>query len=325
MRLIFITLLALALATAVGLGSTYMTSTRGTDLGTLTIGAWTARPKSGTADIDPYSRASIARSGELPIGTGDGIAFSATTDDKNKPLDGRCDVVVSGVTPAARFWTLTLFDRKGHLVANSLQRYGFTSQEIVRGSDGAFEIRVAARSRAGNWLPTGGIERYALMLRLYDTPVGVATRTQRDAPMPSIINGELPMIRLLFTIIAGVLLGGVVHLVSVLALPRIATQDAYSRLTPMTKENAVTALPLAEPNNAPMPFMDPAFAVAICRYDLSGGPIKLTVPVSQAYTSVSFYTRNEVAYYAINDRSAGRKVIELDLMTEEQHSAIAGG
>ena len=71
-----------------------------------------------------------------------------------------------------------------------------------------------------------------------------------------------------------------------------------------------------------MPFMDPAFAVAICRYDLAGGPLKLTVPVSQAYTSVSFYTRNEVAYYAINDRSAGRKVIELDLMTEAQHSEL---
>ena len=130
------------------------------------------------------------------------------------------------------------------------------------------------------------------------------------------------MIRVVFTIIAGVLLGGVVHLVSVLALPRIATQDAYSRLTPMTKENAVTALPLAEPNNAPMPFMDPAFAVAICRYDLSDGPLKLTVPVSQAYTSVSFYTRNEIAYYAINDRSAGRRVIELDLMTEAQHEDL---
>jgi uncharacterized membrane protein len=130
------------------------------------------------------------------------------------------------------------------------------------------------------------------------------------------------MIRLMFTIIAGVLLGGIVHLVSVLALPRIATQDAYSRLTPMTNLNAVTALPLADPGNAPMPFMDPAFAVAICRYDLSGGSIKLTVPVSQAYTSVSFYTRNEVAYYAINDRSAGRKVIELDLMTDAQHAEL---
>ena len=130
------------------------------------------------------------------------------------------------------------------------------------------------------------------------------------------------MIRLLFTIIAGVLLGLVVHLVSVLALPRIATQDAYSRLTPMTKENAVTQLPLVDPNNSPMPFMDPAFALAICRYDLSGGPLKLKVPVSQAYTSVSFYTRNEIAYYAINDRSAGKKVIELDLMTEAQHNAL---
>jgi uncharacterized membrane protein len=130
------------------------------------------------------------------------------------------------------------------------------------------------------------------------------------------------MIRLLFAIIGGVLLGGVVHLVSVLALPRIATQDAYSRLTPLTKLNAVTALPLASPNNAPMPFMDPAFAIAICRYDLSTGPIKLAVPVSQAYTSVSFYTRSDVAYYAINDRSAGRRVIELDLMTEAQHAEL---
>ena len=192
MRLILLILLALAIAAATGLGLTWTTATRGTDLGTLTIGAWTARPRTGTSDIDPYARAAIARSGELPIGTGDGVAFTATTDDNNKLFDGRCDVVVSGVTPAARFWTLTLYDTKGRLVPNALQRYGFTSQEIVRGSDGGFEIRVAARSRAGNWLPTGGIERYALMLRLYDTPVGVATRTQRDAPMPSIATVGCP-------------------------------------------------------------------------------------------------------------------------------------
>jgi hypothetical protein len=185
-RLIFGTILALCIAAIVGIGSTWMTTTRGTELGTLTIGAWTARPRTGTADVDPYSRATITRNGELPIGTGDGIAFTASADDRKRPLDGRCDVVVSGVTPAARFWTLTLYDGKGHLVANSLQRYGFTSQEVLRSADGSFEIHIASRSRAGNWLPTGGIERYALMLRLYDTPVGVATRSKRDAPMPGI-------------------------------------------------------------------------------------------------------------------------------------------
>lgn len=130
------------------------------------------------------------------------------------------------------------------------------------------------------------------------------------------------MIRWMAALLAGLLLGGLVHLVSVLALPRIASQDAYSRLERITPVNAVKALPLADPNNAPIPFMDPAFATAICRYDLSSGPIKLAVPVSQAYTSVSFYTDGDVAYYAINDRSAGRKVIELDLMTEAQHTAL---
>lgn len=191
-RLIFVTLLALIIATAIGLGATWMTATRGTDFGKLTIGAWVARPKTGTPDVDPYSSATIARSGELPIGAGDGVSFLASTDDHKRPLDGRCDVAVSGVTPAARFWTLTLYDRKGHLVANSLQRYGFSSEEVVRASDGSFEIRVASRARAGNWLPTGGIERYTLMLRLYDTPVGVATRTPRDAPMPQISTVGCP-------------------------------------------------------------------------------------------------------------------------------------
>ncbi len=130
------------------------------------------------------------------------------------------------------------------------------------------------------------------------------------------------MIRLLATIIAGMVLGGIVHLVSVLALPRVASQDAYSRLVPIAPVNTITQLPPAGPDNTLMPFMDPAFASAVCRYDLSEGPIKLTVPISQSYTSVSFYTAEEIAYYAINDRSAGRKVIELDLMTEEQHENL---
>ena len=48
------------------------------------------------------------------------------------------------------------------------------------------------------------------------------------------------------------------------------------------------------------------------------------MPVSPAYTSVSFYTRNDVAYYAINDRAAGRRVIELELMTTEQRAELPG-
>jgi hypothetical protein len=160
--------------------------------GTLTIGAWTAWPRTGTQDIDPYARAAIARSGELPTGSGDGVTFLARADDSGRVLDGRCDVVLSGTTPQARFWTVTLYDPAGRLVANSIDRYGFTSQEIVRRSDGSFEIVIAPKARAGNWLPTGGIERYVLTLRLYDTPVGVATRAAREAPMPALAVRSCP-------------------------------------------------------------------------------------------------------------------------------------
>lgn len=130
------------------------------------------------------------------------------------------------------------------------------------------------------------------------------------------------MIRWLLLLLGGALLGGVVHLGTIILLPRTATQDAYARLANDTPVNSVVPLPQPRPEKAAMPFMDPAFAAGVCRYDLSNGPLKLTVPVSLAYTSVSFYTRYDVAYYAINDRAAGRRVIELDLMTPEQKNAM---
>jgi hypothetical protein len=191
-HLILGSLLAFAIAAVLGLGATWLTLTQGTAFGAVTIGAWTAYPRTGTQDIDPYARASISRSGELPVGSGDGVSFMARSDDNGRLLDGRCDVAVTGVTPQARFWTLTLYDPDGRLVANTLERHGFTSQEIVRRADGSFEIVVAPRVRAGNWLPTGGIERYVLTLRLYDTPVGVATRAAREAPMPAITVRRCP-------------------------------------------------------------------------------------------------------------------------------------
>jgi uncharacterized membrane protein len=126
--------------------------------------------------------------------------------------------------------------------------------------------------------------------------------------------------RWILWLLAGVLLGGIVHLSTVLALPRTAAHDAYARLAPITPVNKVVSLPTSQ--SRIMPFMDPAFATAVCRYDLSRGSLKLTAPISQAYTAVSFYTRYGIAYYAINDRAAGRKVIELDLMTTRQREEL---
>jgi hypothetical protein len=191
-RLLLGSFFALAVAALIGLGTTWFVLNQGVAYGGITIGAWTAWPKNGTPGVDPYARAMVARTGELPVGSGDGLTFYARADDGGRSLDGRCDVVLNGTTPQARFWTLTLYDPEGRLVPNSVHRQGFTSQEIIRGADGTFEITVGPRARPGNWLPTGGIERYVLALRLYDTPVGIATRSGSDTPMPAIAQRACP-------------------------------------------------------------------------------------------------------------------------------------
>ena len=223
--------------------------------------------------------------------------------------------LLSGITPQARFWTLTLYNPEGRLVANSAQRHGFTSQEIIRNADGSFDVTVGPRARPGNWLPTGGVETLSSWCCGSTTRRSESRRapaaTRRCLPSP----GGLPVIRL--AALAAGRRAAWRHRASgtVLLLPRMASQDAYARLSAIAPVNAVTPCPLPRRRMRCCRSWTRPLHVSVCRYDLSRGPLKFSVPVSQAYTSVSFYTRSGVAYYAINDRAAGRRIIELDLMT----------
>lgn len=130
------------------------------------------------------------------------------------------------------------------------------------------------------------------------------------------------MIRWIGWTIAGLVLGAIVHLGTILALPMTATRDSFARIAAITDPNAVKLLPQPSPTEAFLPFVDPAFATAVCRYDVSAGALKVRMPVTQAYGSLTFYRRDGTAFYAINDRAAGRRWIELELMTATQRGLI---
>jgi hypothetical protein len=185
-------LVAFLVAAATGLGLTWLASASGNGFGAVRIGAWSAWPKSGTLDADPYARAAFARSGELPLGLADGLAFFAVTDDDENRLDGRCDIRIAGRLSSARFWTLTVYDTRGRLIDNAAGRYCFTSSEVVWSSDGRVEVMLGPRARSGNWLPTGGRENIVVILRLYDTPLGVGSRSSDAGEMPAIAQERCP-------------------------------------------------------------------------------------------------------------------------------------
>jgi hypothetical protein len=184
-------ILALIVGAASGLGATWLMSARDNGFGVVEIGAWRAWPKSGTAEADPYARAIFARSGELPLGLAEGIAFIATTDDQGRALDGRCIIRISGKLLPARLWSIAIYDGRGRLIENPAARYGFTSTEVVYQADGNLEIWLSPRVHAGNWLPTGENERIVALIRLYDTPTGVTSRAE-IAEMPKIVTERCP-------------------------------------------------------------------------------------------------------------------------------------
>jgi hypothetical protein len=182
---------AVVIAAVIGVASAWFMVEQGRVFGAVRVGVWTAWPQEGSPQADPYSVAMLARTGEVPLGAGEGLSFTATTDGEGKALAGQCTYTVSGETPAARLWTLTAYDGSGRLMANVAHRSGFHSREIVRRADGSFVVIVSPTVQPGNWLPTAPVESIKLVLRLYDTPLTTGNQIA-DLTMPVISRVSCP-------------------------------------------------------------------------------------------------------------------------------------
>ncbi|PTW57674.1 hypothetical protein C8N35_110153 [Breoghania corrubedonensis] len=182
-------LLAVIVALVFGIGTAYLAVDRGRLFGEVRLGQWTAYPTAGTPDADPYSAATTARTGQIPLGKGEGLAFFADRDRSGNRLVPSCDYRLVGQTPPGRLWTLTSTDAHGHLMKTQAGRVALDSRDIVRKPDGDFEITVAAQARPGNWLPVGTSGPLTLVLRLYDTPLTTGSGLAEIA-MPEIFRGQ---------------------------------------------------------------------------------------------------------------------------------------
>ena len=111
--------------------------------------------------------------------------YNAAVDSAGEPLDGNCRYRVSGRAIPAKWWSLTLYDHPGYLVANQANIFSIASAEVP--NPASWDVIVAPAEQAGLWLPTGRIDRFELTLRTYlpdDGGVGNMTRDQ----LPSIVK-----------------------------------------------------------------------------------------------------------------------------------------
>jgi hypothetical protein len=178
------------LGVLLGLFVTFVVVERGKGFGAVAAGPWIGWPHNGTSDTDPYTRAILAYSGEMFLGESEGMSFVAHGDSNGTEFDPACDYALHGEVPSARYWTLTLLSPAGVPIANTAGRPGFTSSEVLRASDGQFEITLSRHARPGNWLPIGDTSKFILVLRLYDSELGAPAAALDAASMPGIVKSR---------------------------------------------------------------------------------------------------------------------------------------
>ena len=85
-----------------------------------------------------------------------------------------------------------------------------------------------------------------------------------------------------FATAAILMVAGAVHVVSIVILPFIAPEDAFSRIVGFAPVASVRVLPRASTPEDPLPGRDPSLATALCRYDLERGPLRVSAAVGSA-------------------------------------------
>ncbi len=114
-------------------------------------------------------------------------------------------------------------------------------------------------------------------------------------------------------------IGALTHFVVLLAIPAVADHDAYARIEALGAPFKTVALPAVTPKSRDFPYADPAFAAAVCLYDLSGGPVRARAPLGRAgFASLSFHSRRGVVFYALTDRAANKGRMDALIVTAEQ-------
>lgn len=186
----FLFLLAVSLSIALGLGawSAEYALRQSADLGTEQVGPWLANPLAGSIEADPYSKARLAKIGNLTLGVGEGIVFRASRDSVGETLRRECAYRLKGQTPLARVWTLAAFSQDGRLVAPGDGRPGWlVSRGLMRAEDNSVEIGVGIFAQPGNWLALSGSGAFVLALTLYDTPASTSSGLG-DLDMPTLVK-----------------------------------------------------------------------------------------------------------------------------------------
>lgn len=129
------------------------------------------------------------------------------------------------------------------------------------------------------------------------------------------------LMRLAYIAAVGVTIAGLVHIGSLLGVPRMASAGPYERLAGLGAEGGFVVLPDQGDGVDALPYRDPAFVTAACRYDVSAGPVKVRAALPSTYGALAVHNRYGQPFYALTDRAATDGAVEVTILAADDVAA----
>ena len=131
------------------------------------------------------------------------------------------------------------------------------------------------------------------------------------------------MIRTLLWLLGGLLLGGVIHLVTILLLPLLAEDTTWTRIAALDAQNKVLVLPAVAPGEPNPLRLDPELSYGVCRIDLDDGPAYLSGVLPDGFWSVAIYDSAGIVTYSTTNREGIGQQVELGIFNASQTRLLA--
>lgn len=131
------------------------------------------------------------------------------------------------------------------------------------------------------------------------------------------------MIRLLLSILTGLVLAGIIHIAMILAMPALSPTSAWDRLMALGAGSGPIVLPAVTAGEDNPLRLDPELTYAACAIDLDKGPGTVTATLPQSFWSVAVYTQAGTVAYATTNRDGVGTALDLGVFNAAQTRLLA--
>ena len=131
------------------------------------------------------------------------------------------------------------------------------------------------------------------------------------------------MIRPLLWLVAGAVLGGIIHIFVILMLPALAEQSVWTRVAAIDADNRMAILPPVKAGEPNPLGLDPELVYGLCRVDLSQGPAYVKGSLPDAFWSVALFNQSGIIAYSTTNRDGIGQVLDLGIFNASQTRLLA--